>query len=187
MKNIANKLVNISQECAAVAKNGTNDFHKYSYTQAQDIAKLVNTTLTKYQVASTVFHEVLKFDTAINKSGREERLVTVKATVTFIDTETGETVITTGLGSGQDLGDKAVMKAETAALKYAYIQAFNMSCCDADPEADTSVDERMAGVTTTARPRHHCEGCNKEISDGVAKYSKANFKRPLCIDCQNIH
>ncbi|WP_371364909.1 hypothetical protein SRRS_54110 [Sporomusa rhizae] len=197
MKNITNKLINISQECAAVTKNGKNDYHNYSYTQAQDVAKAINSAFTKHRIASTVSHEVLHFDTTTNKSGKEERIVTVKATVTLIDTETGEYVTTTGLGSGQDLGDKAVMKAETAALKYAYIQAFNMSCCGADPEADLSVDERMIG-TDVQKPRktiqkpasttvQTCSSCTKEISPNIAEYSQRIFNRPLCIACQNRH
>jgi hypothetical protein len=198
MKNITSKLVNISQECSAIAKNGTNDYHNYSYTQAQDVAKAINAAFIKYRIASTVFHEVLHFDTTTNKSGKEERIVTVKATVTLIDTETGESVTTTGLGSGQDLGDKAVMKAETAALKYAYIQVFNMSCCGADPEADISVDERMTNYNKQPRPKtkhtpatsttiQTCSSCNKELPFNVADFSQRNYNRPLCLDCQKRH
>lgn len=45
-----------------------------------------------------------------------------------------------GTGSGADSGDKAVMKANSAAMKYALQKAFLISWGD-DPEADTSLYE----------------------------------------------
>ncbi|SMC92428.1 ERF family protein [Sporomusa malonica] len=204
MKNIASKLIKVSRECAAVAKNGTNDFHRYTYVQANDVAKIVNQALINHGIATTVTHEVLNFSSAVNKNGKEEKVVTVKATVTFVDADSGETLTTTGLGSGQDIGDKATMKAETAALKYSYIQAFNMACSDADPEADSSVDERMGAEkqrianasnpkipvqnnTTSSPTQSRCSSCNDPISSKVREYSILNFNRPLCLDCQKTH
>lgn len=204
MKNIASKLIKVSRECAAVAKNGTNDFHRYTYVQANDVAKIVNQALINHGIATTVTHEVLNFSSATNKNGKEEKVVTVKATVTFVDADSGETLTTTGLGSGQDIGDKATMKAETAALKYSYIQAFNMACSDADPEADSSVDERMgaekqrtANASTPKNPAQNntissstqsrCSSCNNPISFKVHKFSIDTFNRPLCLDCQKSH
>lgn len=58
----------------------------------------------------------------------------------LLDAETGETVTITGLGSGQDSGDKAVMKAQTAAIKYAYLLSMAISTGD-DPEADIKTDQ----------------------------------------------
>jgi hypothetical protein len=201
MKNIASKLIKVSRECAAVAKNGTNDFHRYTYVQANDVAKIVNQALINHGIATTVTHEVLNFSSAINKNGKEEKVVTVKATVTFVDADSGETLTTTGLGSGQDIGDKATMKAETAALKYCYIQSFNMACSDTDPEADSSVDERMGAekqttyrastlqppaqdTTTSLSTQLLCASCNIPISPKIHDFSIRTFKQPLCLECQ---
>ncbi len=52
--------------------------------------------------------------------GNTERLATVEVTVTLIDSESGESFTIKGLGSGQDPSDKAIAKAQTIGIKYAY-------------------------------------------------------------------
>ena len=41
MKNLAKKLVEVMKDCGHVAKNGSNDFHKYKYATAADVLSLV--------------------------------------------------------------------------------------------------------------------------------------------------
>ena len=40
--NIAKKLLAVMAECAYVAKNGLNNFHKYKYATAEDVLQKVN-------------------------------------------------------------------------------------------------------------------------------------------------
>ncbi len=54
----------------------------------------------------------------------------------FLDEKTGRKKAEKAL---KDAGDKALMKAQTAAIKYAMARAFNISWGD-DPEADPKVD-----------------------------------------------
>ena len=37
MQKIAKKFVEVMRECSHVAKNGTNEFHKYKYATAADV------------------------------------------------------------------------------------------------------------------------------------------------------
>ena len=60
-------------------------------------------------------------ENVVNAKGNQEHLATVMVSIKLVDTESGESVIISGLGNGQDSGDKAVMKANTAAIKYAYL------------------------------------------------------------------
>ena len=78
-----------------------------------------------------------------NTKGNKEHLATVKITITLTDSTSGESVTIVGLGSGQDAGDKAVMKAQTAAIKYAYLLSLNISTGD-DPEADLQTDQNFS-------------------------------------------
>ena len=118
---IAKKLVEIMAECARVAKNGINTFHNYKYATAEDVLQKVNEALTKNKIACIVVPELLEFTDVTNLKGNTEHLATVKVGISLIDSESGETVQFYGIGSGQDAGDKAVMKAQTAAIKYAYM------------------------------------------------------------------
>lgn len=116
-----------------------------------------------------------------------QKLATVEVTVTLIDAESGETLTLKGLGSGQDPSDKAVAKAQTMALKYAYLASLAIATGD-DPEADMHTDEVMhpkpAPQKNNTMNNFTCHDCHCAISQKVADYSKAKFGRFLCLDCQ---
>lgn len=195
---IAKKLVLIMGECSHVAKDGFNDFHKYSYASAAGVLETINAALVKHKVASVVTPAILSSFDVTNAKGNIEHQVTVGCNILLIDSESGESIDLYGIGTGQDVGDKAVMKAETAAIKYAYLLSMAISTGD-DPEADTRTDEnsyaepqRTAAknaptVKNTVEQQEHaaiCVACGREISPKVLQYSLARYKRPLCMECQ---
>ena len=202
---IARKMVLIMGECSHVAKDGFNDYHKYKYASAAGVLEAINAALVKHKVASVVTPAILSNFDVTNAKGNVEHQVTVGCNIMLIDSESGESIDLYGIGTGQDAGDKAVMKAETAAIKYAYLLSMAISTGD-DPEADSSTDENnFSEPQRTASPRPAsapipagntaqtdedvavCSGCGKEISDKVFSYSMARYKRPLCMDCQKKH
>lgn len=136
MKLIAAKLTKIMQACSYVQKTGYNDFHRYKYATAADVLEKTNESMVLNNVASIVMPELIEFRDVTTAKGATEHLATVRTTVTLIDNDSGETIELIGMGSGQDSSDKAVMKAQTAALKYAWMMSLNISTGD-DPEADT--------------------------------------------------
>lgn len=140
MKNIAAKLVKVMQSCSYIQKQGTNTFHKYKYAMAADVLEKVNAALVENGLATVSEPELIDMREVTTSSGKTERLATVKTKITIIDSESGETISAVGLGSGQDAGDKAIMKAETASQKYAWMMTLMIATGD-DPEADQSVDE----------------------------------------------
>jgi hypothetical protein len=139
-KGLAKKLVAVMEACDFVKKNGVNDFHHYNYATSSDVLQKVNTALVKNGLCSVVLPELLEMVNVQNAKGNTEHLATVKVTVRIVDADNGTDYAEfTGIGSGQDAGDKAVMKAQTAALKYAYMLSLNIATGD-DPEADTATD-----------------------------------------------
>lgn len=133
---LAKKMAAVAAACNYVQKTGRNDFHKYRYATAADVLAKVNEALVEQGVCSTVDPEVLS-----EQDNAGNRTVTVKVRLTLHDSESDETLVTAGIGCGQDKGDKAVMKAQTAAIKYAWMLALNISTGD-DPEADEDTDKR---------------------------------------------
>ena len=113
MQKIAKKFVEVMRECSHVAKNGTNEFHRYKYATAADVLEKVNSSLTKHGIASVVTPSLLSVQEVTTAKGNIERLAAVEVTVMLIDSESGETLTLKGLGSGQDAGDKALAKAQT--------------------------------------------------------------------------
>lgn len=193
-QSIASKLVSIMQECSHIGKTGQNDYHGYRYATCADVLDMVNTALAKHQICTIATPDILQMTEITNSKGGKDQLATVKVDILLIDSETGETVTISGIGSGQDPGDKAVMKAQTAAIKYAYLLSFAISTGD-DPEQETSpVHKSSTGSvkgsreTTTAfstgKPVY-CSECGAVISEKVASYSRQHYDRPLCLNCQH--
>ena len=201
MQKIAKKFVEVMRDCSHVAKNGTNEFHRYKYATAADVLEKVNASLTKHGLASVVTPTLLNIQEVTTAKGNMERLATVEVTVTLIDSESGETLTLKGLGSGQDPSDKATAKAQTMALKYCYLSSLAIATND-DPEADSKTDEAMnfkpPNSTSDTLPSQNknsparakpvtkllCHDCGAAISQKVADYSQNKFGKFLCYDCQ---
>lgn len=198
---IAKKLVAVMSECSHVTKNGTNEYHKYRYATAEDVLQKVNEALTKNKLASVVMPELISIVDVTNQKGNTEHLATVRVLVRLVDGDSGESVELYGIGSGQDAGDKAVMKAQTAAIKYAYMMSLCIATGD-DPEADRNTDENTGStkqkskaavnnksvsgkVAASKEAAAVCVGCGDAItSQRVLEYSINKFNQPLCMDCQ---
>lgn len=195
MQNLASKLVKIMSECALIQKNGVNSFHNYRYVMASDLMEKVNAALVKYDVASVVNSEIIDMRDSVSKSGSTEHLVTIRTKVTLIDCASSETLTIEGLGSGADVADKAVAKALTSSLKYAYMMTLNIATGD-DPEADVETDRRNApqqAATPVSKPHAQddgdpvCSDCGAPLTKGVLKVSVSRFNKPLCMRCQRAH
>ena len=192
MKNIAAKMVKIMQNCAYVQKNGVNSFHGYKFATASDVLEKINASLVKHNVCSVVNAELIDMVDTTNQSGKTEHLATVKTTVTLIDVDSGETLTCVGLGSGADVGDKAIMKAQTASLKYAYLMSLAIATGD-DPENDITTDLRNSTPAPINKPHVPDEGdivcsdCGAPLTKGVLRVSMSKFNRKLCMACQRKH
>ena len=194
MQKLAKKFIEVMKECSHIAKAGTNSFHGYKYATSADVMDRVNSSLAKHGIASAARPELLSLQDVTTVKGNTEHLATVKMTIELTDVDSGESFSITGLGSGQDAGDKAVMKAQTAAIKYAYMLSLAVSTGD-DPEADSSVDETTIAIvprnrkqamksSTDSFAQAACTMCGKNITDKVKEFSEHRFGRALCMECQ---
>lgn len=114
-----------------VQKDAENKFHKYGYASA-------NAVFTK------VREELSKRGIAIVRDTEKSRIVWQNETGTNVIydwvgyfTRGSEAIRFCGMGQGSDKTDKAVMKAQTAALKYALAGTFLISWGD-DPENEAA-------------------------------------------------
>lgn len=160
------KLARASQAVARVPKDGTNRGQGYRFTSAAAVLTRVNAALVAEGLAVVaVVPEIV----SVEGSGRE-RLVTVRVSITVAD-DTGASVTFVGLGSGMDVGDKAVMKAQTAATKYAWLGGLSISMGD-DPEADDETDRRTG--SSTSGPRRTAPSTGSRPSAPPRPVSPAN-------------
>lgn len=142
-QNLRIKLANVMKDCHYIQKIGKNNFHGYNYVTSADVLDKVNTALLNNGIITTVTPTLIDFREVTTAKGNVDKHATISVIISMIDIESGESVQISGIGSGQDSGDKAIMKAETAAIKYAYMLSFCIATGD-DPEADERTDEITA-------------------------------------------
>lgn len=128
-----NKIVQLMASVGSIQKDKTNDFHHYRYASAAAVLGKVQQAMIELGLYCTVNFVMLE---------PRDGVTIVNCGVSVFD---GHTLLITGsaFGSGSDKGDKAVMKAQTAALKYAWMSMLCIPTED-DPEADSSTDARTS-------------------------------------------
>jgi len=123
-----------------VQKDGHNAHQKYDYTSAANVRLQCGKSMGEERIAVSSVLTVLCSEQRMSANGKPQNHVEVLATLTFIDADSGESLTAQGIGCGTDSGDKAPMKAVTAAEKYAYVSAFTLAMGE-DPEGDAATDE----------------------------------------------
>ncbi len=152
---IYHRLAKVSGAVAYLQKDGKNTGQGYSYLSEAHVKKAVTEALGANGLAyGGIDVEILdRYERETNR-GAKWRGYDVRARVQIVSQEGGESVVLTGLGSGMDSGDKALMKATTAAVKTALTHGLGISSGD-DPEADEATDVQFGdgytGVAPTAR------------------------------------
>lgn len=139
MNSLAKKLSQVMNDCSYVKKDARNEAQKYNYASAAAILEKVNASLVKNGIVTTTEVDIISSERE-QSNGKASHYVVVKTKITLMDIETKDTMTTYGMGGGLDYGDKAIMKAQTASLKYAWMNCLNISTGD-DPEADESIDK----------------------------------------------
>lgn len=169
---LVRKLSEVMAEMKRVPKNGFNAFHKYKYATESDVSEVVREELAKRHVMMIPSVREQSIREHKNARGNTEYIAKVLMDFTFYDGESGEQIVFTSVGEGQDAGDKAVYKAMTGATKYAIMKAFLISTGD-DPEADTKVDERNARQQENKKPSSNAQKqpakASGELMDTVNK------------------
>lgn len=176
---LAAKLCQVMRACAVVPKDKQNPQQHYKYASSDAILERVNPAFVAAGLATVYEIVVLDRQPRTTGAGGMWELCTVRATLTIIDSETGATIQTTGLGQGYDGADKALSKAQTQARKYALLLALNISTND-DPEGDEKTERaqvppipcKKCGASATflkeveyeGKPvrRYYCEKCKTE-------------------------
>ena len=189
---IGAKMAEAAKMCRYMPKDGYNSYQKYKYTTAAGLLAKVNEAFSEQGLYTSTSFEMLDLRDVQSQKGNTEKHAVVKVTITIKDSEDPEgVVIFEGIGSGQDAGDKALMKANTAALKYAYIGGLNIARSD-DPEQDSGTEAYANYAPAKPAPKANgntdivgkCEKCGKAVTGKVADFSQKKFGKRLCYNCQ---
>lgn len=148
---LTKKLVKVMQDCSYVQKDARNNDQKYTYASAGAVLEKVNDALVKHGIATVTRSKVTNSWEKVTNRGNTLYFKEVEVEITLICTETGEERVIAGLGCGMDTSDKAVMKAQTAAVKYAWLMSLQIATGD-DPEADTEINKEVETVAGEGVP-----------------------------------
>jgi len=136
---LAAKMVLAMKDIDAVLKNGRNDFQKYNYVRAADVANEAREAMITHGIAFT-YDVVDSQHWESTKEGKSTNyFCQLTVNITFTDADSGEQMSGRVVGWGSDTLDKAPFKAMTGAVKYALRMNFLIPD-ENDPE-DTAIEE----------------------------------------------
>ena len=170
--NLLQKLASAVAEIDSVDKRGTNEFQKYKYVKAADVAWMVRKALSQrnvYLVPDVI--EVRNYEIPAREGVLQA--VDVRMQFSFFDGDAPEVppVVLHSCGTGTDKGDKAIYKAMTGALKYGLRHAFLIPD-ESDPEADAETDKATAAAKAIG---------NAKIAKAKEKASQPHAERPTVL------
>jgi len=111
-----------------IPKRGRNDYHKYDYAEASDVADVIRSALVEAGLA---------FYMGLNSVNYEKGITSAIFNMTLGDAETGESITVPWPAQAQDTQDKGPNKAGTAAQKYFLLRTFVVATGD-EPDPDGS-------------------------------------------------
>lgn len=144
---LAEKIATANKDIGAIAKDGNNNFQRYSFQSEAAIKAAVQRVIADNGFSIVPNFEVIDREQQTTQKGGVNNFVYVQGTFTITDGV--ETLVGSMPGAGSDTGEKAVQKACTSAQKYFYKQLFNITDKDEDPDAQDSNPD--GGYKTTRR------------------------------------
>lgn len=190
---IGEKLLAVMDACRYIPKDGYNKFQQYAYTTAAGLFAKVNQEFVEQRLYIAKFETTtLESRDVTTQKGNVEKYVAVHVEITIRDLDGDGEVIFSADGGGQDAGDKALMKAQTAAKKYAYMGGLNIAMAD-DPEEDTNTtayyepkkSQPAKSDGNGSKVVGRCEICEADVTERNMYYANKNYKgHKLCYNCQ---
>lgn len=131
------KFLDIQQAVDSILKDGKNTSDKYDFVSGNAVLNIIRPKMNELglllipSVRDTRIHE------GATKSGTARFVVEIDYDFTWVDVETGETLVVPWYANGTDLGsaERAVGKAATYAEKYMLLKFFHIPTDKDDPDA----------------------------------------------------
>ena len=133
---LAEKIAKANKDIGAIAKDGNNNYQRYSFQSEAAIKAAVQRVISDNKFSIIPNFKVIDKEQQKTQKGGINNFVYVQGTFTITDGV--ETLIGAMPGAGSDTGEKAVQKACTSAQKYFYKQLFNSTDKDEDPDTQDS-------------------------------------------------
>ena len=166
---IRERLSACMSEIGYLEKDGKNSGQGYRYLSEQKVKEVCQKAFVRQGLVPewTVSLPYLSSRTVYTRKGEKEGLECVchvRLTVRDLSGDTATAVVTDGVGQKIDVGDKAVMGAQTAALRECLKSLMLIPSGD-DPEADVTTDEHAKVDTNGAAPKRQRQSKEAEYAE----------------------
>ncbi len=135
---ILKRFAQATASVGVLGKDRTNKHDNYSYLSEEAVKQAAQKAIADFELApNDIELEIISNDWRVAKSGGEMNYVNVRCILRWTGVGKCE-----GLGSGRDYGDKALLKAQTAAVREAWKNRFTIPT-GMDPEKDDRAPARQ--------------------------------------------
>jgi hypothetical protein len=130
--NIHEALLKTRQDVGVIGKGDRNTFHNYTYRGFEAVLNRVGPALLANDINVTPELKQLDSRDVTTDKGKRAREVTVTVAYTYTGPE-GDSRVAVVAGEASDLGDSAVSKAFSVALRIAHTQMLQIPTGESDP------------------------------------------------------
>jgi hypothetical protein len=143
---IYKRLALIMKSVGAIGKTRRNAQQGFAFRGIDDVMNELHNAFAENEVVILPFIEGYETQERPTKSGSMQTFIRAKIKFTFVTVD-GSSVSTTIVGEAMDMGDKAMNKALSIALKYALLQMFLIPTEEMkDPDAVTPEETSSLGL-----------------------------------------
>ena len=135
--NLHEKLLVIQQAVDGVLKDGKNLSDKYDFVSGNAVLNLIRPKMNELNLLLIPSVRGTRFHEGATKSGTARFVVEIDYDFTWVDVETGETLVVPWYANGADLGsaERAVGKSATYSEKIFLLKFFHIPTDKDDPDA----------------------------------------------------
>lgn len=171
MSDLLQRVALAAGEIGSLEKDRKNLHQGYDYLSENAVKKATRNAMVKHGILPDhILFDVTASEWRRGKQG-ELNHVTMRCRLLWGPLTNPHSEVQ-GYGSGQDYGDKAIMKAQTTALREALKSRFSIATGQ-DPEADPVGDEPSAGFQPLVHPADEGSFPQRDDSPGGRKAARA--------------
>lgn len=159
------KLLAIQKAVDGLIKDGKNTSDKYDFASGENVLERFRPLLNQHDLLLIPSVTATAVREGTTRSGTARFLTEMSFDMTWIDADTGETLVVPWYAQGVDLaGEKGVGKAATYAEKYFLLKFFHVPTRKDDPDNDRRTRTGELPLSGTNGGRETADYCRKAIS-----------------------
>mgnify|MGYP002550423107 CR=1 FL=1 len=162
---LSQKLLAIQKAVDGLIKDGKNTSDKYDFASGENVLERFRPLMNEHSLLLIPRVTAASIHEGTTRSGTARFLTELHFDMTWLDAQSGETLIVPWYAQGVDLaGEKGVGKAATYAEKYFLLKFFHVPTRKDDPDNDRRTRTGERPLSGTAGGRETADFCRKAVA-----------------------